>query len=75
MRDAITAAWRSSVEGIVECGLRLMAAKEDLPHGSFEAMIEDRLPFASSTARRLMAIVPWYEIKSFTCERFTPLRG
>ena len=49
----ITAAWQSSVE---ECGSRIAAAKEDLPHGNFISMIEDRLPFGRKTAHMLMTV-------------------
>jgi N6-adenosine-specific RNA methylase IME4 len=52
----ISAAWRSTVESIIECGRLLVAAKTGLPHGQFEKMVERDLPFGASTARRLMAI-------------------
>jgi hypothetical protein len=52
----ITAAWRRTIEGIIEVGDLLLQAKEDLDHGLFEAMVRDRLPFGASAARRLMAI-------------------
>jgi len=52
----IAACWQASVHAIIEVGRLLTAAKDALPHGAFEAMIEADLPFSSSTARRLMAI-------------------
>lgn len=52
----ISAAWRSTVESIIECGGLLVAAKAALPHGEFQKMVEGNLPFGASTARRLMAI-------------------
>jgi N6-adenosine-specific RNA methylase IME4 len=54
--ERITAAWRSTVEGIFAVGRLLSEAKDELAHGDFEAMIEADLPFKPSTARRLMII-------------------
>jgi hypothetical protein len=54
--ERIAACWRKSVEAIFEVGRLLVAAKERLEHGQFEAMIETSLPFGTSTARRLMAV-------------------
>ena len=53
----ICAAWQRGVESIVETGERLHQAKADpdMPHGSFEAMIQSKLPFGPRTAQRLMA--------------------
>lgn len=54
----INAAWQKSLEGILEAGRELIAAKADpdLPHGEFEAMIGSDLLFGASTAQRLMKI-------------------
>jgi N6-adenosine-specific RNA methylase IME4 len=52
----IKAAWQSSVEGIFKTGRELIAAKGELEHGAFEAMIENDLPFGPRSAQRLMAI-------------------
>jgi hypothetical protein len=54
----ISAAWQKGVESIIETGERLHQAKADpdMPHGSFEAMIQCKLPFGPRTAQRLMAI-------------------
>jgi hypothetical protein len=54
----ISAAWQKGVESIVETGERLHQAKADpdMPRGSFEAMIQSKLPFGPRTAQRLMAI-------------------
>jgi N6-adenosine-specific RNA methylase IME4 len=49
-------AWRSSVAGILEAGRLTAEAKEAMPHGEFEAMVEHDLPFGPSTARRLMIV-------------------
>lgn len=54
--ERIGAAWRSSVEGILQTGRELIEAKAELPHGEFEAMVATELPFGSRTARRLMTV-------------------
>ncbi len=52
----ITTDWRKSTESIIDVGSDLAAAKFELQHGDFEAMIVDDLPFSPRVARRLMAI-------------------
>jgi hypothetical protein len=52
----IATAWRKSLEAILETGRLLTAAKGELDHGEFLAMIERDLPFGPSTAQRLMKI-------------------
>lgn len=52
----IRSAWQKSVESILETGRLLTEAKAALPHGGFEIMVRDQLPFAARTAQRLMAI-------------------
>jgi len=52
----ITAEWRKSVASILRQGKLLLAAQEELPHGQWEIMITQRLPFGSGTARALMRI-------------------
>jgi hypothetical protein len=52
----IAAAWQRGVEDVIETGERIAAAKLELPHGEFEAMVEVDLPFGPRTARRLMAV-------------------
>jgi N6-adenosine-specific RNA methylase IME4 len=54
--DRIIAAWRKSVEGVIEIGRLLKEAKDALGHGPFTEMIERDLPFKARTAQRLMAI-------------------
>jgi hypothetical protein len=54
--ERIASCWRKSVEAIFEVGRLLIRAKESLPHGEFEAMIESKLPFGASTGQRLMII-------------------
>ena len=53
---AIRTKWQQSVECIVEVGRLLEQAKQALPHGQFENMVEDDLPFGSRSARMLMSI-------------------
>jgi len=53
---AIRTRWSGAVESFLETGRLLNDAKEKLPHGDFEAMVETDLPFGPRTARMLMAI-------------------
>lgn len=55
-RDRIAAAWGKQVESIIETGQMLIEAKEELPHGSFEAMVQSELPFKCATATKLRLI-------------------
>ena len=59
----ISAAWRQSVEAIVECGRRLIAARAALSKGEWVRMFSDHpsrcshpLPFSRRTAAMLVAI-------------------
>jgi hypothetical protein len=52
----IRAAHTEVVEAFLELGQKLLAAKQELAHGEFLQMIENDLPFTSSTAQRLMKI-------------------
>ena len=52
----ITAAWGGGVPKILETGDLLIAAKKNLKHGEFEAMVKADLPFDPTVARRLMKI-------------------
>jgi hypothetical protein len=52
----IGVAWQKGVESIIETGRLLIAAKDEIAHGEFVAMIENELPFAPRTAERLMAV-------------------
>jgi len=52
----INKAWQSGVASILHTGYLLIGAKEDLEHGSFESMVQQKLPFVPQTARKLMAI-------------------
>ena len=52
----IRTSWQKTLEGILETGAHLIQAKEALPHGGFEIMVHDDLPFGARTARKLMAI-------------------
>ena len=54
--SAIAQRWQDSVVATIDVGKLLLGAKAALSHGEFTPMVEDRLPFGESTARRLMAI-------------------
>ncbi len=48
--------WQQSVQCIIDVGALLSKAKEDLPHGAFEKMVDGDLPFGPRSARMLMQI-------------------
>jgi hypothetical protein len=50
--EKIRAAYGRSVASIFEIGDLLIAARERLPHGEFEAMVNEDLPFGPSQARK-----------------------
>ena len=55
--SVIARRWQDSVLAIIDVGKLLMGAKNELPHGEFESMVEsNKVPFGTRTARRLMAI-------------------
>jgi hypothetical protein len=55
-RDYISEPWQSAVESIVETGRRLIEAKENIGHGGWVKIFEDKKLFSAKTAQRLMAI-------------------
>lgn len=62
---AITEAWATGIEHVFKTGHMLAVAKDGvgpkqlgkLPHGEFELMIKEKLPFGRDTALKLRAIV------------------
>lgn len=54
--EVINADWRKSIDSIIQSGHDLAAAKAELPHGEFLAMVEADLPFNAITAQRLMGL-------------------
>ena len=48
--------WLEARDKILAIGQYLALAKETLPHGTYEAMIELQLPFRAMTARKIRAI-------------------
>lgn len=53
----INAAWRRSLESVIETGRLLIDAKAQLSkHGQWEQMVETQLDFSPGTATRLMSI-------------------
>jgi Protein of unknown function (DUF3102) len=52
----ISASWEKAVASIIETGRLLIEAKQELPHGAFQRMIDNRLPFGRRTAQMLMKI-------------------
>jgi hypothetical protein len=52
----ILRAWAATLSGFVETGRLLIAAKKDLDHGEFLAMVEKDLPFGPRMAQKLMRV-------------------
>jgi hypothetical protein len=52
----ISASWQNAAESIIETGRRLNKAKDELAHGGFTKMINERLPFGPRTAQMLMTV-------------------
>jgi hypothetical protein len=61
-----------TVDGILELGRMLIAAKADLGHGKFQIMISRRLPFDKSTAQKLMKIAKDPRIANAAQARLLP---
>ncbi|MBP2309406.1 DUF3102 domain-containing protein [Azospirillum melinis] len=53
--------WTNALEATVAVGRRLNEAKEALPHGEYEAMVTNDLPFSTSTARKLREIAAFVD--------------
>jgi N6-adenosine-specific RNA methylase IME4 len=54
--EQINAAWNKSLGSIFDCGRLIIAAKDSLEHGQFEAMVDNELSFGPRTAQRLMSV-------------------
>ena len=54
--ERITAAWRASVESIIETGRLLVKARAGLDHGEYLSMVERDLPFGARTAQQLTVV-------------------
>ena len=52
----IVTAYQKTIESIIEVGKTLQEAKDNLPHGQFEAMIKADLPFGPRQAQKFMAV-------------------
>lgn len=53
--------WLNALEATVQVGRRLNEAKEKLPHGEYEAMVEQDLPFKPATARKLREVAAFVD--------------
>lgn len=53
--------WTNALEATVAVGRRLNEAKDALPHGEYEAMVTNDLPFSTSTARKLREIAAFVD--------------
>lgn len=61
--------WLNALEATVQVGRRLIEAKETLPHGEYEAMIEQDLPFKASTARKLREVAAFVDSNKIPLEQ------
>lgn len=68
----INAAWRRSLESIIETGRLLMDAKAQLKHGHWQNLIDSQLDFSADTAQRLMAIARDQRLTNPAHGRFLP---
>jgi hypothetical protein len=75
----INAEWRKSVEGVLNVGRQLIAAKEACEHGEFlrlfkghEKVVSEPVPFGQDAAQRLMAIASHDVLSNADQRRFLP---
>jgi hypothetical protein len=54
--ERINAAWGKQVESIIETGRYLVEAHDEMERASFEAMVQQKLAFGPSAARKLIVI-------------------
>jgi hypothetical protein len=54
--ERINAAWRKQTASIIETGKYLIEAHDEMERTSFEAMVQQKLTFGPSTARKLIVI-------------------
>jgi len=54
--ERINAAWGKQVASIIETGRYLIEAYDEMERASFEAMVQQKLAFGPSTARKLIVI-------------------
>jgi N6-adenosine-specific RNA methylase IME4 len=71
----IADAWAGAREAVFETGRVLVAAKAELPHGQFLAMIAGDLPFVARTAQRLMAVAKDARLTNATRVSLLPTAG
>ena len=55
-RREITALWHDAAEKFLLIGRYLVRAKESLPHGEFQDLVERKLPFGYQVARQLKTV-------------------
>ncbi|QCN96645.1 DUF3102 domain-containing protein (plasmid) [Azospirillum argentinense] len=61
--------WLNALEATVQVGRRLNEAKEKLPYGEYEAMVEQDLPFKPATARKLREVAAFVDSGKVPLER------
>lgn len=68
----IREAYGQTVEAVFQVGRELLAAKQALPHGEFQKMVERELPFSYKTAHCYMAIADCTHFQKSTIGRVLP---
>jgi hypothetical protein len=61
--------WKKTQQDFLTIGRWLIAAKQALPHGEFDDMVERDLPFSPSVARQLRTVAEFVEEGSIPRER------
>jgi hypothetical protein len=70
--DRICATWQNPVQSIMKVGRLLIQAKEELRHGEWTTMVEEKLPFSIRTAQKLMKIAQHPVLSKATHESCLP---
>lgn len=63
---AINDAWDCVRDNVLRTGELLVEAKANLPHGSYEAMVQSDLKFDPSTGRRLVIVYKSERLRAYT---------
>lgn len=61
-----------TVEAVFQVGRELLQAKQALPHGEFQKMVERELPFSNQTARCYMSIATCHHFKNASIASVLP---
>lgn len=65
----ITRLWGEANQKFLAIGRHLIEAKQKLPHGEYQAMVNRELPFGTSTARQIVLATQGYDSGMFPKDR------